>query len=54
MKLKPYYTSICFLIFSITFSNLLIGQNATITINQDEKIVEILALKKVTSTGFAI
>ena len=42
MKLKPYYTLICFLIFS----NLLIGQNATITINQDEKIVEILALKK--------
>tara|TARA_B100000768_G_scaffold162957_1_gene163876 strand:+ start:205 stop:585 length:381 start_codon:yes stop_codon:yes gene_type:complete len=42
MKIKPYLTSISF----IVFSNLLIGQNATITINEDEKILEILALKK--------
>lgn len=46
MKLKPYYTVISFLILSITYSNLLIGQNATITINEDDKIPEILALKK--------
>ena len=46
MKLRPYYTSISFLILSITFSNLLIGQNATVTINEDEKVPEILALKK--------
>jgi hypothetical protein len=46
MKLKPYHTAIPFLVFSIIFSNLLIGQNATITINEDEKILEILALKK--------
>jgi hypothetical protein len=42
MKIKPYLISISFIIFS----NLLIGQNATITINEDEKILEILALKK--------
>lgn len=42
MKIKPYLLSISFIIFS----NLLIGQNATITINEDEKILEILALKK--------
>lgn len=42
MKIKPYLISISF----IVFSNLLIGQNATITINEDEKILEILALKK--------
>lgn len=42
MKIKPYLISISFIIFS----SLLIGQNATITINEDEKILEILALKK--------
>ena len=42
MKIKPYLISISF----VVFSNLLIGQNATITINEDEKILEILALKK--------
>ena len=42
MKIKPNLLSISFIIFS----NLLIGQNATITINEDEKILEILALKK--------
>ena len=38
MKIKPYLISISF----VVFSNLLIGQNATITINEDEKILEIL------------
>ena len=42
IQIKPYLLSISFIIFS----NLLIGQNATITINEDEKILEILALKK--------
>lgn len=46
MKPRPYYTVFSFLILSITFSNLLIGQNATITIYEDDKIPEILALKK--------
>ena len=42
MKFRHYTTAACFLIFS----NLLIGQNATITINENDKIPEILALKK--------
>ena len=42
MKFRHYTTAVCFLIFS----NLLISQNATITINENDKIPEILALKK--------
>lgn len=42
MNFRPYTIAICFLFFS----NLLIGQNATITINENDKIPEILALKK--------
>ena len=42
MKIKPYLISISFIIFS----SLLTGQNATITIKEDEKILEILAIKK--------
>lgn len=42
MRFKTYPIVICFLIFS----NIIIGQNATITINENDKIPEVLALKK--------
>ena len=42
---QAMFRNLCVISF-IIFSNLLIGQNATITINEDEKILEILALKK--------
>ena len=42
MRFRTYPIVICFLIFS----NVIIGQNATITINENDKIPEILALKK--------
>lgn len=46
MKFKTHYHIVCFFLVSIAFTNNSICQNATVTINENEKIPEILALKK--------
>jgi hypothetical protein len=46
MKIRSYYQSLCIIIITITFSNIVIAQNASITINENKKIPEILELKK--------
>ena len=46
MKNRSYYQSLCVIFITITFSNIVVGQNASITINENKKISEILALKK--------
>jgi hypothetical protein len=45
MKIRSYYQSLC-IIITITFSNIVIAQNASITINENKKIPKILELKK--------
>lgn len=46
MKNKKKHLTFIIAAFSIVFFNTIYSQNATIIINQDEKIPEILALKK--------
>ncbi len=46
MKLRSYNTIFWFLTLTITFTNLVVGQNATITVNENEKVPELLTLKK--------
>tara|TARA_R110000787_G_scaffold43892_2_gene107448 strand:+ start:11968 stop:12360 length:393 start_codon:yes stop_codon:yes gene_type:complete len=46
MKSRSYHQSLCIFIITVTFSNIVVAQNASITINENKKIPEILALKK--------
>mgnify|MGYP001596923244 FL=1 len=46
MKFRAYYHIIFFFLVYIFFTNISNSQNATITINENEKVSEILTLKK--------
>lgn len=46
MKLRFYPTIFWFLTIAITFSNIAVAQNATITVNENDKVPELLTLMK--------